>query len=133
MTGYCSGGLSAFIGAAVIGPRVNRFNKAPDGTVTAVNIVGHASPLAVLGVWLLMFGWMSFNSSRLDQNYEWNYDMSSRSAVNTLIAFSFGVMVCLYVRVYLLMLVHTHSDSTVSFTSLLYLDQILCILPLCFV
>jgi len=51
------GGISALIGAALLGPRIGKYNA--DGTPNA--ILGHSMPLAALGVFILWFGWFGFN------------------------------------------------------------------------
>ncbi len=51
------GGLSAFIGAAVLGPRSGKYDK--DGKSRA--ILGHNLILAALGAFILWFGWFGFN------------------------------------------------------------------------
>lgn len=50
------GGVSALVGAALVGPRIGKY----DGkTVNA--ILGHNIPLGAIGVLLLWFGWFGFN------------------------------------------------------------------------
>lgn len=51
------GGWAALTGAAVIGPRVGKFNS--NGKPTA--IPGHNITLGALGVFILWFGWFGFN------------------------------------------------------------------------
>ncbi len=51
------GGLSAFIGAAMLGPRIGKYTKA--GKANA--IPGHSLTLGALGVFILWFGWFGFN------------------------------------------------------------------------
>lgn len=51
------GGLSALIGAKILGPRIGKYGK--DGTPRA--IPGHSITLGCLGVFLLWFGWFGFN------------------------------------------------------------------------
>ena len=51
------GGICAFIGALMLGPRIGKYNK--DGSVNA--IPGHSLTLAALGVFILWFGWFGFN------------------------------------------------------------------------
>ncbi|MCX7843057.1 MAG: ammonium transporter [Clostridia bacterium] len=51
------GGWAALIGAAIIGPRIGKYNK--DGKPNA--IPGHSITLAALGVFILWFGWFGFN------------------------------------------------------------------------
>ncbi len=51
------GGVCALAGALVIGPRVGKFNK--DGSANA--IPAHNLPMAVIGTFILAFGWFGFN------------------------------------------------------------------------
>ena len=51
------GGASAMIGAAVLGPRMGRFNYDTDGPAIADPMPGHNAALVVLGTFLLWFGW----------------------------------------------------------------------------
>lgn len=51
------GGVAAFIGAAILGPRIGKYDK--DGKPNA--ILGHSMTLAALGVFILWFCWFGFN------------------------------------------------------------------------
>jgi Amt family ammonium transporter len=51
------GGVAALAGAMVIGPRINKYGK--DGTVNT--IPGHNIPMAIVGTFILAFGWFGFN------------------------------------------------------------------------
>ena len=51
------GGWAALAGAIVIGPRIGKFNK--DGSSNT--ILGHNQILALLGTFILAFGWFGFN------------------------------------------------------------------------
>ena len=53
------GGISAFLGAAFLGPRIGKYAK--DGKVRA--IPGHSLTLGALGVFILWFGWYGFNGA----------------------------------------------------------------------
>ena len=58
------GGISAIIGAAMLGPRIGKFTKDKSGKITKVNAFpGHNLPLGALGVFLLWFGWYGFNGA----------------------------------------------------------------------
>jgi Amt family ammonium transporter len=52
------GGLVALAGATVIGPRLGKFG--PDGRPRA--IPGHNIPMAIVGTFILAFGWFGFNA-----------------------------------------------------------------------
>lgn len=51
------GGIAAFIGALLLGPRIGKYDK--DGKPKA--IPGHSLTLGALGVFILWFGWFGFN------------------------------------------------------------------------
>ena len=51
------GGWAALMGALILGPRLGKYGK--DGRPRAMP--GHSMPLAILGVFLLWFGWFGFN------------------------------------------------------------------------
>ena len=58
------GGLSALIGAKILGPRIGKFKKDKNGKVTKVNAVpGHNIALGALGVFILWLGWYGFNGA----------------------------------------------------------------------
>lgn len=54
---HLTGGTAAFVGAAVLGPRIGRYNA--DGTKNP--IPGHSVPLGLTGVFILWLGWFGFN------------------------------------------------------------------------
>ncbi len=56
---HAMGGVAAFWGAKIIGPRIGKFAK--DGTARA--IPGHHLPMAFLGTFILLVGWMGFNGA----------------------------------------------------------------------
>ena len=58
------GGISALIGAAILGPRIGKFSKGKDGKVEKVNAFpGHNIALGSLGVFILWLGWYGFNGA----------------------------------------------------------------------
>ena len=58
------GGISALIGAAMLGPRIGKFTKDKAGKITKVNAFpGHNLPIGALGVFILWFGWYGFNGA----------------------------------------------------------------------
>ncbi len=58
------GGVSALIGAAILGPRIGKFVKDKSGKVVKVNaILGHSLTLGALGCFILWFGWYGFNGA----------------------------------------------------------------------
>ncbi len=58
------GGICAFIGAWMLGPRIGKFEKDKSGKITKVNAFpGHNLVIAALGVFILWLGWYGFNGA----------------------------------------------------------------------
>ena len=58
------GGVSALIGAKILGPRIGKFEKDKKGKVTKVHAIpGHSLTLGALGCFILWFGWYGFNGA----------------------------------------------------------------------
>ncbi len=58
------GGICAFIGAWMLGPRIGKFERDKNGKVTKVNAFpGHNLVIAALGVFILWMGWYGFNGA----------------------------------------------------------------------
>lgn len=58
------GGISAIIGAKILGPRIGKFVKDKKGKVTKVNAFpGHNLTIGALGVFILWLGWYGFNGA----------------------------------------------------------------------
>ena len=58
------GGISALIGAALLGPRIGKFTKDKGGKIIKVNAFpGHNLPIGCLGVFILWLGWYGFNGA----------------------------------------------------------------------
>ncbi|MBR5405281.1 MAG: ammonium transporter [Oscillospiraceae bacterium] len=57
------GGISALIGAKILGPRIGKFSKKSDGSVQPNAIPGHNLTLGALGCFILWFGWYGFNGA----------------------------------------------------------------------
>ena len=58
------GGISALIGAKILGPRIGKFEKDKSGKVIKVNAFpGHNLPIGALGVFILWLGWYGFNGA----------------------------------------------------------------------
>jgi ammonium transporter, Amt family len=81
---HLTGGVAALVGAWVLGPRVGKYG--PDGKPRA--LPGHNIGFAVIGVFILWFGWFGFNAGSelvADANL-------SFLAMNTLMAAAAGVL-----------------------------------------
>ena len=58
------GGITALIGAIIVGPRLGKYIKDKNGKVKKVNAIpGHAVTLGALGCFILWFGWYGFNGA----------------------------------------------------------------------
>ncbi len=58
------GGISALIGAKLLGPRIGKFEKDKSGKIVKVNAFpGHNLPIGCLGVFILWLGWYGFNGA----------------------------------------------------------------------
>lgn len=58
------GGISALIGAKLLGPRIGKFDKDKSGKIVKVNAFpGHNLPIGCLGVFILWLGWYGFNGA----------------------------------------------------------------------
>lgn len=58
------GGISALIGAKLLGPRIGKFKKDETGKIVKVNAFpGHSIALGALGVFILWLGWYGFNGA----------------------------------------------------------------------
>ena len=58
------GGISALIGAKILGPRIGKFTKDKSGKITKVNAFpGHNLAIGALGVFILWLGWYGFNGA----------------------------------------------------------------------
>ncbi|MDE6713071.1 MAG: ammonium transporter [Lachnospiraceae bacterium] len=85
------GGISALIGAKILGPRIGKFVKDKDGKVTKVNAFpGHNLPIGALGVFILWFGWYGFNGAAAT-----TIDELASIFVTTTIAPAIATLVCM--------------------------------------
>ncbi len=86
---HAVGGFAALAGAMVLGPRIGKFGK--DGK--ARSILGHNIPLAILGVIILVFGWVGFNGVSTLAATDLRFSIV---IVNTFIAASFGCLASMF-------------------------------------
>ena len=80
---HMTGGVVAFVGAWLIGPRIGKYNK--DGSANA--IPGHNIPMAVVGCFILAFGWFGFNPGSTLAGTDFRIAVV---AVNTMLASATG-------------------------------------------
>ena len=61
---HAVGGITALIGAIMVGPRLGKYVKDKTGKVKKVNAIpGHSITLGALGCFILWFGWYGFNGA----------------------------------------------------------------------
>ena len=80
------GGITAFIGAAMLGPRIGKYDK--NGKPRP--ILGHNLLIGALGVFILWFGWYGFNGAAAT-----NVDSLASIFMNTTIAPATATVVCM--------------------------------------
>ena len=85
---HAVGGFIALAGAAVVGPRIGKFNS--DGTANQLPI--HSVPFVIVGTFILFFGWFGFNVG--------SGESIGLNAVNTLLAGATGAVVALYIQLW---------------------------------
>jgi ammonium transporter, Amt family len=82
---HMTGGVMALVGAKLLGPRVGKYNE--DGSPNV--IPGHNIPMAVLGTFVLAFGWFGFNPGSTLAGTDLRIAIV---AVNTLLASASGAV-----------------------------------------
>lgn len=85
------GGIMAFMGAWILGPRKGKYN--PDGTPNA--IPGHNLVFVVIGTLVLAFGWFGFNAGSTLAATDLRISVV---ATNTFIAAAAGAAIMLFVQ-----------------------------------
>ncbi len=87
---HAMGGVAAFWGARALGPRLGKFAK--DGTPRA--IPGHHIPMAFLGGFILLVGWMGFNGASTFAATDLRFTVV---ITNTILASAAGCLSALFV------------------------------------
>ena len=82
---HAVGGVAALAGAIVLGPRIGKFG--PDGKPRTIQ--GHHIPMAMLGTFILLFGWFGFNAASTFAATDRQFALV---AANTGIAAAFGTV-----------------------------------------
>jgi Amt family ammonium transporter len=85
---HAIGGITGLAGAAVLGPRIGKF--AADGTPR--EIPGHNIPMAILGTFILAFGWFGFNAGSTLAGTDLRISVI---ALNTMLASATGAFVAM--------------------------------------
>jgi len=85
------GGIAAFVGAKMVGPRIGKFERDENGKVTKVNAFpGHNIPIGALGVFILWLGWYGFNGAACT-----SVDQLASVFLTTTVAPSVATVVCM--------------------------------------
>jgi Amt family ammonium transporter len=85
---HAVGGAAALAGALILGPRIGKFG--PDGKPRG--LPGHHIPMAMLGTFILLFGWFGFNAASTFAATDVQF---ATVATNTAIAGAFGAIVAM--------------------------------------
>jgi ammonium transporter, Amt family len=83
---HMTGGVLAIVGAKLLGARIGKYNA--DGSPNA--IPGHSIPLAIIGTFILAFGWFGFNPGSTLAGTDLRISVV---AVNTMLASMSGALV----------------------------------------
>jgi Amt family ammonium transporter len=86
---HAMGGVAAFWGAKILGPRIGKFDR--DGTPRA--IPGHHLPMAILGTFILLVGWMGFNGGSTFAGTDLRLTVV---IANTIISSAFGCLAAMF-------------------------------------
>jgi Amt family ammonium transporter len=86
---HMTGGVTALAGSVVVGPRIGKFRK--DGTIALME--GHNLPMAIMGTFVLAFGWFGFNAGSTLAATE---PRIAEIAANTAIASATGALTALF-------------------------------------
>ncbi len=105
---HMTGGVTGLAGAIVLGPRLGKFRK--DGTIAL--FPGHNLPMAVMGTFVLAFGWFGFNAGSTLAASE---PRIAEIAVNTAISSAAGALTALV----FVWLRHRRADVSLSCNGLL--------------
>ncbi len=79
---HAAGGMAALAGAIVLGPRIGKFKNGKPRALP-----GHHIPMAMLGTFILLFGWFGFNAA---STFASSDPQIGVVAVNTALAAAFG-------------------------------------------
>lgn len=92
---HCVGGTAALVGAAILGPRIGRYDENGKAKV----ISGHTVPMVALGGFILFFGFFAFNGgSQASISADGDGEVVSVAIVNTIISGAFAALVAMLIR-----------------------------------
>jgi Amt family ammonium transporter len=90
---HAMGGVAGLAGAMVLGPRIGKYNS--DGSPNT--LPGHHVPMAMLGCFILLFGWFGFNAASTFAATDVQFAVV---AANTAIAAAFGATVAMFTMMF---------------------------------
>jgi Amt family ammonium transporter len=86
---HTAGGVAALAGAIVLGPRIGKYGA--DGKPRT--LAAHHIPMALLGTFILLFGWFGFNAASTFAGTDLRFTVV---AANTAIAGAFGAVIAMF-------------------------------------
>ncbi len=86
---HAMGGIAGLAGALVLGPRIGKYGA--DGKPRT--LAGHSIPMAMLGTFILLFGWFGFNAASTLSATDIRFTVI---ATNTAIAAAFGATIAMF-------------------------------------
>ena len=86
---HAMGGIAGLAGAIVLGARIGKYG--PDGKPRT--LAAHSIPMAMLGTFILLFGWFGFNAASTLAATDLRFTVV---AVNTAIAAAFGATIAMF-------------------------------------
>lgn len=86
-----TGGVAAFVGAAILGPRIGKYDK--NGKARA--IPGHSLTLGALGCFILWFCWFGFNGASTVSMEGESISLAGKVFTTTNLAAAVATVVCM--------------------------------------
>ena len=91
---HLTGGVAAYVGAMILGPRLGKYKA--DGTPNA--IPGHHIPMAIVGCFILAFGWFGFNAGSSLAGGDLRIGVVAANTMLAGAAASFSAMMYMWIR-----------------------------------
>src|SRR5215813_3019008 len=88
------GGVAGLAGAMVLGPRIGKYTK--EGKPIA--IPGHHIPMAIVGTFILAFGWFGFNPGSTLSGNDLRISVIATNTMLASAAGAFSAMLCMWLR-----------------------------------
>lgn len=91
---HMTGGVAALVGAMLLGPRKGKFRA--DGTPNAMP--GHDIPMAILGCFILAFGWFGFNAGSTLSGTDMRIGVIATNTMLASAAGAFSAMLYMWIK-----------------------------------